>query len=122
MYTVVDKDGNSSDTNQNRLQHRKYHSVCCAHISNDKKHDRFAMKHFTTREMEWIEKYLDANFCNDLPGNTITYLHCHSDNAGQHFKNTGALEFFTHLVHLWGGAGKCSYVYSFGAPGHGKGV
>ncbi len=25
-------------------------------------------------------------------------------------------------MHLWGGAGKCSYVYSFGAPGHGKGV
>ncbi len=72
--------------------------------------------------MEWIEKYLDANFCNDLPGNTFTHLHCHSDNAGQHFKNTGALEFFTHLMHLWGGAGKCSYVFSFGASGYGKGV
>jgi hypothetical protein len=72
--------------------------------------------------MEWIEKYLYANFCNYLPGNTITHLHCHSDNAGQHFKNTGALEFFMHLMHLRGGAGKCSYVYSFGAPGHGKGV
>jgi hypothetical protein len=80
------------------------------------------MQHFTTTEIEWIEKYLNANYCNDLPGNTITHLHCHSDNAGQHFKNTGALEFFTHLMHLWGGAGKCSYVYSFGAPGHGKGV
>jgi hypothetical protein len=87
-----------------------------------KRHDRFAMENFTTTEMEWIEKYLDANLCTDLPGNTITHLHCHSDNAGQHSKNTGALEFFTHLMHLWGGAGKCSYIYSFGAPGHEKGV
>jgi hypothetical protein len=72
--------------------------------------------------MESIEKYLDANFCNDLPGNTITHLHCHSDNAGQYFKNTGALKLFMHLMHLWGEASKCSYVSSFGAPGHGKGV
>jgi hypothetical protein len=80
------------------------------------------MQHFTTTEMDLIEKYLNAKFCNDLPGNTINHLHCHSDNAGQHFKNTGALEFFRHLKRLWGGAGKCSYVYSFEALGHGKGV
>jgi hypothetical protein len=80
------------------------------------------MQHFTTTEMEWIEKYLNAKFCNDLHRNKITHLHSHSDNAGQHFKNTGALEFFTHFMHHWGETGKCSYVYSFGAPGHGKGV
>jgi hypothetical protein len=108
MYTVVEKDGNSSDINQKRLRHREYHSVCCAHISNNKKHDRFAMQHFTTTEIEWIEKYINAKICNDLPGNTITHLHCHSDNAGQPFKNTGALVFFMHLMHLRGGADKCS--------------
>ena len=31
------------------------------------------------------------------------------------------MEYFTSLVHGRGGAMECMYVYSFGAPGHGKG-
>ncbi len=49
-------------------------------------------------------------------------MHQHSDNASQHFKSTGAMEYFTSLIVDWGGASECSFVYSFRAQGHGKGV
>jgi hypothetical protein len=75
--------------------------------------------------MEWMKGYMTKYFPNDIPGGRITHLHAHSDNARQHFKSTGALEFFTTLMLSLSCAAtgiKCSYVYSFGAPGHGKGV
>jgi hypothetical protein len=44
-----------------------------------------------------------------------------SDNAATHFKSTGAMEYFTSLIKKLGrDATKCHYVYSYGAPGHGK--
>ena len=61
-------------------------------------------------------------FPNDLTNGCIQRLHQHSDNASQHFKSTGAIEYFTSLIMKQGGPTECMYVYSFGAPGHGKGV
>ena len=121
VYKVEDKDGNTFELERDRLWLRKQHTVCCATVSDDKKHDRFAMQHFSTAEIEWLEEYMNNEFPNDIPGGKITHLHRHLDNAGQHFKSTGAIEFFTSLIRDRGGATKCSYVYSFGAPGHGKG-
>ena len=64
---------------------------------------------------------MNENFKNDIPEGKITHLHQHSDNAGQHFKSTGSIEYFTSLIRDRGGTTECMYVYSFGAPGHGKG-
>lgn len=65
--------------------------------------------------------YINNNFPNDLPHGRITILFTHSDNAAQHFKNTGAMQYYASLTKERGGAGECAYVYCFGAPGHGKG-
>ena len=65
---------------------------------------------------------MNDNFRDDIPKGYITHLHQHSDNAAQHFKSTGALEYFTSLIKKGGrNPTLCKYVYSFGAPGHGKG-
>ena len=58
-------------------------------------------------------------FPKDIPLGKIHRLHQHSDNASQHLKNTEVFDFLTCLhnqVALFAG-----YVYTFGAPGHGKG-
>ena len=64
---------------------------------------------------------MQENFLKDLVDGRIAKLLRHSDNAGQHFKNTGALHYFTTLILERGGPTKTGYVYTFGAPGHGKG-
>ncbi|KAL7490471.1 hypothetical protein ACHAWT_000101 [Skeletonema menzelii] len=122
--TVKDAEGNITTLTRSLLRHRKRHTICVAHLSDDKKHDRFAMQHYTEVELPWLEKYLRENFPNDFDDGCkhITRFHRHSDNAAQHFKNTGAIEFFTSLINIHGrDISKCKYVYSFGAPGHGKG-
>lgn len=122
--TVEDAEGNITTQPRSLLRHRKRHTICVAHLSDDKKHDRFAMQHYTEAELPWLEKYMQENFPNDLDDGCdfITRFHRHSDIACQHFQNTGAIESFTSLVKKHGrDASKCKYVYSFGAPGHGKG-
>ena len=79
------------------------------------------MQHFSTSELEWLEKCTKEEFANDIPEGKITHLHLHSDNAGQHFKSSGAIGYFNSLILDRGGAADCMHVYSFGAPGHGKG-
>ena len=68
-----------------------------------------------------LSRYMQENFPKDLFDGRIAKLLRHSDNAGQHFKNTGALHYFTTLILERGGPTKTGYVYTFGAPGHGKG-
>ena len=50
------------------------------------------MQHFSTNELVWLEEYMNEELPWDLPANTITHLRLHSDNAGTHFKRTGAME------------------------------
>jgi hypothetical protein len=64
---------------------------------------------------------MKENFLADLPKGNIVRLHQHSDNAGSHFKNTGAINYYTTLINDRGGPAQTSFVYSFGAPGYGKG-
>ena len=78
------------------------------------------MQKFTTDEMKALEKYMNDNFPDDIPNGKITRLHQHSDNAS-HFKSTGAIQYFTTLINDRGGPTSTAFVYSFGAPGHGKG-
>ena len=80
------------------------------------------MQNFSTAELDWIERYTKDEFTNDITEGNFTHLHLHSDNAGQHFSSSGAIEYFTSLINDCGGATDCMYVYSFGAPGHGKGL
>ncbi len=121
-YIVENADAEQRKVSRSQLRHRSRHIICCGHVSDDKRHDRFAMQHFTDEEFKYIEAYISETFPNDLNNNVIQQLHQHSDNASQHFKSTGAIEYFTSLIMKRGGATKCMYVYSFGAPGHGKGV
>ena len=58
-------------------------------------------------------------FPDDIPDGKINRLHQHSDNASQHFKNTGAMHFFTCMHHQV--PRFAAFVYTFGAPDHGKG-
>ena len=51
----------------------------------------------------------------------ISHLAQHMDNASQHFKLTGAIEFLTHLFEETSGLNSENYfIVSFGCPGHGK--
>ncbi|KAL7550152.1 hypothetical protein ACHAWF_013398 [Thalassiosira exigua] len=120
-YKVCDKDGVHNVVSRTVLRHRVRHSVAFGHVSDDKVHDRHAMQHFTKYELEKLEAYMVEYFPEDIPGGRIRRLHQHSDNAGQHFKNTGAINYFSTLIDERGGPISTAYVYTFGAPGHGKG-
>ena len=58
LYRLEDKEGGVFEVERIRTRLRKRHVVCCAHVSNEKKHDRFAMQHFSTAELEWLEEYM----------------------------------------------------------------
>ena len=122
IYRVEDNGGIMHDLPRASMRYRRQHTIRCGHVSNNKKHDRFAMQRFTRQEMEYLEMYWSKNFPRDLIDGRVKRLHQHSDNASQHFKSTGSIEFFTSLIEQRGGPSECMYVYSFGAPGHGKGV
>ena len=64
---------------------------------------------------------MKKEFPTDIPTGEIVRLHQHSDNAGSHFKNTGAISYYTTIISNRGGPTLTAFVYSFGAPVHGKG-
>ncbi|EJK73457.1 hypothetical protein THAOC_04918 [Thalassiosira oceanica] len=120
-YKVEDAEGRVATYERKDLRHRTTHTFCFGTVSDDKTHDRFAMQHYTKTELEYLENYMRQHFPKDLIDGKIAKLFRHSDNAGQHFKNTGAIHYFTTLILERGGPTKTGYVYTFGAPGHGKG-
>lgn len=103
VYKVIDKNGIAHRIERADLRHRKRYTLAVGHVSEDKKHDRHAMQHFTTKELEWLEAYMNENFPNHIPGCKILIFHTHSDNASQHFKNTGAMNYYTTLIGKQGG-------------------
>ena len=119
---VEDADGKMHEVHRSTMRLCHCHIICCGHVTDDKLHDRFAMKQFTDKELDYLEGYMKDSFPNNLINGSIKRLHQHSDNASQHFKSTGSLEYFSSLIRDRGGPTECAYVYSFGAPGHGKGV
>jgi hypothetical protein len=121
IYKVTDAQGETHEICRLLLRHRKRHSIATGHVTDDKIHDRHAMQHFTTHELDYLEAYMKVNFPQDIPEGNIVCLHQHSDNVSTHFKNTGAINYFTTLIGVRGGPSKTAFVYSFGAPGHGKG-
>ncbi len=114
---MTDKNGKVHVLDRADLRHRKKINVVAGNITPDKKHDRHAMQHFTTNEIKRLEEYMRENYPSDLPGGRLKRFHTHSDNAKQHFKSTGSMQYFTSLVS--DGIGT-AFVYSFGAPNHGK--
>ena len=78
------------------------------------------MQHFSTADLEGLEGYMKDEIANDISDGKVTHLHLHSYNASQHFKSSGAIEYFTSLINDCGGATDCMYVYSFWAPCRGK--
>ena len=118
-YEITDENECKHHVNRPDLRLRKRHTKAFGHVSDDKVHDRLAMQHFTKQELEELEKYMKQYFPDDIPHGRILRLHQHSNNASQHVKNTGALYFFTCLT--TGIIMFAAYIYTFGAPGHGKG-
>ena len=116
-YLIIDKNGAEHAVCRSNLRHRKKINIVSAHISPDKKHDRYAMQHFTNNEMKDLEDLMRKDYPSDIPDGRIKRLHTHSDNAGQHFKSTGSMQYYTTLP---GDQLDTSFVYSFGAPNHGK--
>ena len=68
------------------------------HVAEDKKHDRHAMQHFTNTELKVLEELMRTTYPSDDPDGKIKRLHTHSDNAGQHFKSTGSMHYYTTLA------------------------
>eukprot|EP00957_Ditylum_brightwellii_P094992 7233940-Ditylum_brightwellii.AAC.1 len=106
LYTVEDIDGNQQRLPCSLPRLCKRHTICCAHVSDNKKHDRYAAQYSTTYKLKWLEDYPKEEFPQDIPKGKIIHLHQHSDNTGQHFKSTGALEFYISLVRDQGGPTK----------------
>ena len=98
LYEVEDGLGEKHVVPHSSLRHHDWHTICCGHISDDKLHDRFAMQQFTYCELTYLEQYLSKEFPNDLIDGRIKRPHQHSDNASQHFKSTGSIEYFSSLV------------------------
>ena len=55
-YKVEEAEGYIATYERKVLRHRKTHAFCFGHVSDDKTHDRFAMQHYTTMELEYLEK------------------------------------------------------------------
>jgi hypothetical protein len=98
IYMVVNAEGEQRRVHRYQLRHHSRHIICCGHVSDDKRHDRFAMQHFTEKEFKFLEAYMLEFFPSDLTNSCIQWLHQHSDNASQHFKSTGAIEYFILLI------------------------
>jgi hypothetical protein len=120
QHVVVDAHGKERVVSRKELRHRDTFSVAIGGISDDKKHDRHSANKFGELEKEWLAEYIADNCPEDLPTGKLEDVHCHSDNAGSHFKSTGSMEAFTHLWSAGGLRRKCRSTCHFGQPGHGK--
>merc|ERR1712086_986341 len=78
------------------------------------------MQHFTRHKLDYLEAYMKIHFPQDISEGKNVCLYQHSDNAS-HSKSTGVINYFTTLIGVRSGPSKTAFVYSFGAPGHGKG-
>eukprot|EP00947_MAST-08B_sp_MAST-8B-sp1_P003300 g3300.t1 len=107
---VATDDGKQHTVERAVLRHRVERTHAFAGISDDRKHDSASMQHFVRKSLAWLESKSE-----DFKKEDIKVLNVHSDNAAQHFKSTKSIHFFTSLKRYGG-------TWSFGAPGHGKGI
>lgn len=126
-YVLEDNSGKEYQVGEERtikrrhLRHRVKYTIAVGHISDDKSHDSQAMQHYTNKELKWLEQHMKDKFPQDIPAGKILRLHTKSDNAASHFKNTRQMNYITTLSEDRGGSREAAFVYSFGAPSHGKG-
>mmetsp|Transcript_22840 Transcript_22840/g.33875 ORF Transcript_22840/g.33875 Transcript_22840/m.33875 type:complete len:355 (-) Transcript_22840:336-1400(-) len=120
---VVRQDQTTSTHHRRELRHRKRISLVYGGVSEDKCHYRHHQQEFTLLEEKVMEKVIKENFPGDVgPEGKITKEYQHSDNATQHFKSTGAIEFLTDQFVRRGGRGSsCCFTKAVGCRGHGKG-
>ena len=112
FYTVEDADGKEHTVHRRDLRVREFSQRAFVGISEDKKHDSYSMRHFSTMEWDWLMK--DGLFERE----NIVCVYTHSDNAAQHFKSGNTLNWYTTVL-LVGRV--LAFIWGFGAPGHGKG-
>ncbi len=103
-YTTADNVGVKHKVQRHQIRHRVWKVICCAGVSDDHSHDRFANDNFGKLERKWITEQT-----------TICYL-------AQHFKSTGAMmEAYAALWYVQVNGATSLSTYHFGCPGHGKG-
>jgi hypothetical protein len=73
---------------RHQIRHRVWKVICCAGVSDDHSHDRFANDNFGKLERKWITEHIKLQHLHDnlLFGKEIRALHTHSDNAAQHLR------------------------------------
>ena len=103
------------------LIHREQHIFVFGYVSDEKIHGIFAVHHYTDTELNFLERYMLIHHPDDIPQGKIFLIRQHSDNVGQHFKNTRAINYFKTLIIKHGGPIETTFVYSLGVPGHVKG-
>ena len=111
-YEVEDSNGNKTEHRRADLRRRVKKQVAFVGITGDKKHDSYSMRYFTKQEFDWFVE------SETLTSETINTIITHSDNAGQHFKSSVSLHYYTTLKELFPGI---TFIWAFGTPGHGKG-
>ena len=132
MVSISNRRGAVETVLRSTLRHRVYKNAVCASVSDDRKHCRHQVQHFAEQEMVWLEAHLHKNHPLDLNTTHILQLHQHSDNASSHFKSTGAVEWFSRFAERQAVACQkamelkdplpACFTWTFGAPGHGKGL
>ena len=95
-------------------RHRVERSVANVFATGDRLHDSSATQHYMLLQMDWFLEQKRLGIIDE----TFKSHHIHSDNAGQHFKNTYSARFLT-LYRIKYSLGTATW--SFGCPGHGKG-
>ena len=91
-YRIRSESGTITSVKRTRLRHRKKYTKAFVGVTGDRKHDTWSMRHFSDRELLW----LDRNGVLDSEG--IVLIATHSDNAGQHFKSSVSLDWLTQLL------------------------
>ena len=129
---IVQDGGEVTVLSRGQLRHRVFKNAVCASVSDDRRHCRHQVQHFAVQELRWLEKHLHEDHPEDLNTSHILSLHLHSDNASSHFKSTGAVEWTSRLAETQATACQkemqlddpppTCVTWTFGAPGHGKGL
>ena len=111
VYAVEDESGQQHSVPRKSLRARVWYTAAFVGVTGDKRHDSYATQHFMARQLQWWQD--QSNFQEEIKS-----VHVHSDNAGQHFKNSKTLNFLSRLLEL---LTLVVVTWSFGCPGHGKG-
>jgi hypothetical protein len=97
---------------------RKLVSVPVIIVSDDKKHDSYFVRFFFMNSLLGKEGWLYKQKQEPGLAGRITRIFVRSDGAPSHFKQSGTIHYMTFLCVFFG----LYILWTYGAPGHGKGT